>query len=125
MIRVFLMFATTCVLNAGYLQMGYKAIQVKPNGVTETFDRTKLIPITPGKHHYATDLPEAPKTLEQIITAGNVNGQNNSFTSADLTADNVIRYLSDSASKDSKNQPLDLYEGNAIEIQSIRRIETR
>ena len=59
----------------------------------ESFDRTKLIPIEEGQYNYGKGFPDAPKTVETIISSGNVTANNASFVQQELSADNIIKYL--------------------------------
>lgn len=59
----------------------------------ETFDRTKLIPVEEGQYNYGEGLPDAPKTVETIVSSGNVTANNASFVQQELSADNIIKYL--------------------------------
>ena len=61
----------------------------------EIFDRNKLIPIEEGAYHYGEGLPETPETIETVISAGKVSANNASFIQQELSADNIIKYLSE------------------------------
>ena len=75
-----------------YIKRFWKPIIFKEEK-DETFDRNNLIPIEEGKYNFGEGLPEAPKTVETIISSGNVTANNASFIQQELSADNVIKYL--------------------------------
>ena len=88
----------------------------------ETFDRNNLIPIDQGEYNFSQELPERPETIETIITAGNVNPNNASFVSKELSADNVVRYLKDSAETKNQKVKINPIEPVNVYVNSIRRV---
>ena len=89
------------ILNAKpYIKRFWKPIIFKEEK-NEIFDRNKLIPIEEGTYNYGQGLPDAPETVETLISAGKVTPNNASFIQQELSADNIIKYL-----KEDEHHPL-------------------
>ena len=87
----------------------------------EVFDRNKLIPVEEGVHNYREGLPEAPKTVEKFISAGNITANNASFIQQELSADNVIKYLREEEQHHSAGQNKKTSADN-VYITPVRKI---
>ena len=107
------------VLNATpYIKRFWKPIIFKEE--TETaFDRNNLIPIDEGEYHYSEGLPEAPKTIETIISAGSGDVNSTHGEPQTLSADNIIKYL-----KENERHPSELKKINIdnIHVMPVRKI---
>lgn len=101
-----------------YMKRFWKPIIFKEEK-EEAFDRNKLIPIEEGKYNYGNGLPEAPETVETIVTAGDVNADNASFVQQELSADNIIKYLKEKENHSVKQKKLNI---DNIYITPVRKI---
>ena len=104
-----------------YIKRFWKPIIFKEDK-DETFDRNKLIPIEEGTYNYGKGLPDAPETVETIISAGKVNTNNASFARQELSADNIIKYLKEDS--EPQNHPTRKEKTNIdnIYITPVRKI---
>ena len=108
------------VLNAKpYIKRFWKPIIFKEEK-DETFDRRKLIHIEEGEYNYGEGLPEAPKTIETVVSAGNVTANNVSFIQQELSADNVIKYLKEEPTAKKKKVNID-----NVYITPVRKIHVQ
>lgn len=119
--RYFLLFLclNSIVWSRPYVKKFWKPLQFEQK--KEIFDRNNLIPIEEGEYNFSEELPEKPETIERIITAGNVNENNESFENKELSADNVIRYLKDPQSE--AKHKVNVIEPMNVYVNPIRKIK--
>lgn len=104
-----------------YIKRFWKPIIFKEEK-DESFDRNNLIPIEEGEYNYGTGLPDAPQTIETVISAGNVTANNASFVQQELSADNIIKYLRENEHhvKEKEKKNLD-----GIYVTPVRKIHVQ